>query len=232
MMNEQNVWMGLRRRQFNRRRALGVAAGATPLLAACGGRNQSAAKSFTAAGQAGKPKSGGQFTASITTDFYDFDVTITGRTIPNPYATGLAYDNLINFQQGPGLAFDKTVLTPGLADKWESPDGQTYTFHIRPDAKFANLAPVNGRSLGPADIKWSYEHISGTGDFQKLAASQFAFMLEGLDRIDTPDASTAVVRFHQPFAPFPTCSSMFGLPIFAHEIFDQDGNFTNARSEA
>lgn len=40
-----------------------------------------------------------------------------------------------------------------VAEKWEiSPDGKTYTFHIRPNAKFHN-----GKDVTAEDVKWSFE---------------------------------------------------------------------------
>ena len=37
-------------------------------------------------------------------------------------------------------------LTPDLAESWElSPDGRTYTFHLRPNAKFHNGKPVTAQ---------------------------------------------------------------------------------------
>ena len=43
-----------------------------------------------------------------------------------------------------------------LAESWEQPDDTTYTFKLRPDAKFHNIPPVNGRLLVAEDIIFSY----------------------------------------------------------------------------
>jgi len=50
-------------------------------------------------------------------------------------------------------------------------------------------------------------------------------MFAGVDRIDAPDASTVVVHFSQPFAPFLGYAASQWIPILAHEIFDADGDF-------
>lgn len=54
------------------------------------------------------------------------------------------------------IILDKNARpAPGLAERWEiSPDGKTYTFHLRPNAKFHR--PIN-RPLTAADVKWSFE---------------------------------------------------------------------------
>ena len=44
---------------------------------------------------------------------------------------------------------------PDLAEKWDiSPDGKTYTFHLRKGVKFHN-----GRELTATDVKYTYERI-------------------------------------------------------------------------
>ena len=46
---------------------------------------------------------------------------------------------------------DMKTLTPGLAKSWEvSPDGLTYTFHLRDDVKFCD-----GRAMTAEDVAWS-----------------------------------------------------------------------------
>ncbi len=47
-------------------------------------------------------------------------------------------------------------VTPDLAEKWQvSPDGKTYTFNLRQNAKFHNGKPVTAR-----DFKWSFEKVA------------------------------------------------------------------------
>ena len=47
-------------------------------------------------------------------------------------------------------------IVPDLAESWEvSPDGRTYTFHLRRDARFHDGKPVTA-----ADVRWSLERAS------------------------------------------------------------------------
>jgi len=193
-------------------------------MAACGGRGGS-----KPAGQAAQaqPKPGGTLNLRIFTDFFDFDMSLAGKSTPNPNSASLAYDTLLGFQQGPGLAYDQMVLTPRLAERWEvSPDATTFTFHLRKGVKFANLPPVNGREFTSDDVKWNLEYYSRTGQFKdkKLPEANFAWMLEGLDSVQTPDPYTTVVKFGQPFAPFLSYTYTYALVMAPHEIFDQYGN--------
>ena len=51
--------------------------------------------------------------------------------------------------------FDFSVA-PDLAESWEiSPDGTTYTFRLRPNAKFHDGSPVTAQ-----DVKWSMERVA------------------------------------------------------------------------
>jgi ABC-type transport system substrate-binding protein len=48
---------------------------------------------------------------------------------------------------------EDSKVAPRLASKWDiSPDGRTYTFHLRSDAKFSN-----GRAVTAGDFKWCIE---------------------------------------------------------------------------
>jgi ABC-type transport system substrate-binding protein len=213
---------------LSRRRFIaGATAAGAALAAACSSRggNQAAKSSST---QAGKPKSGGTLNLQLIADFFDFDSSQGGKTVPNPNATTLVYDTLLAFQQGPNVDFDKTTIIPSLAERYEAPDAMTYTFHLRPGVRFANTAPVNGRALTSADAKFSFEYASRTGALQgsMLPAGQFGYMFEGLDSIQTPDAQTIVVKFSQPFAPFLSYVTTYGTQIVPHEIYDQDGSFS------
>ncbi len=46
-------------------------------------------------------------------------------------------------------------IVPDLAESWDNPDGKTYIFHLRKDAKFHNGKPVTAQ-----DFKWSLERAA------------------------------------------------------------------------
>jgi peptide/nickel transport system substrate-binding protein len=229
MRRESGFWQPghgrISRRHFT---ALAVGGATSALLAACGGRNGGPA-SPQASGQQAKPRAGGSINLQLIADFFDFDSSQGGKTVPNPNATTLAYDTLLGFQQGPNVDYEKTLLIPGLATKWETPDAATFTFHLQPGVKFSTNAPLNGRPLTAADVKWSFEYASRTGALKgsKLPQGQFGYMFEGLQSIDTPDDTTVVVRFASPFAPFLSYASTYGTQVLPHEIYDVDGSFSN-----
>jgi hypothetical protein len=199
-MSQEGYWSALQRRGIARRRLLQAAGAGAAItgfgLVACG-RPNSQSSSSTAS--SGTPKSGGIARLRVTNDPFDWDMSFAGKSIPNDYGQDLAYDSLLAFKHGPGIDFGASILQPNLAEKWETPDAITYTFHLRQGVKFANLPPVNGRELTSADIKWSYEYWSRTGQFKdkQLPPSQYASYFEGITGIQTPDPYTVVVTFAQ-----------------------------------
>lgn len=222
---------GSRIGRLSRRRAIGAGAcglGAMALLAACGGK-RSNGQTSTSATQAGKPRAGGQINVRVTGDPFDWDLSKVGRSIPNSIGLGQAYDSLLSFEAGPKLPYAQMVLQAGLAQRWETPDSQTYTYTLRPGIKFADLPPVGGRALSSADVKWSFEYWSRSGEFndKKFGPAEYASLFEGLESIETPDPATAVLHFKTPFAPFLNYSASPYIPVAPHEIYDQDGNLTN-----
>jgi len=218
-------------RPISRRRIISLgAAGAALGLAACGRR---ATKSGSSAGQSGKaptPQQGGVLRLRTVKDFFDFDSSGAGKSSPNASATTLVYETLVGFRRGAGLAYTDMQTVPRLAQSWETPDAQTFTFRLQPGVKWVNLAPVNGRPLTSADVKWTLEYASRTGAFvgnKKLPSPGFGILLDGLKGVQTPDDQTLVVQFDQPYAPFINYSFDRGLQIVPHEIFDQDGSLSN-----
>src|SRR5919108_4830824 len=77
------------------------------------------------------PKYGGTLRYGILSAPAHFDVHQSG-TVSNMAAQGPMYDNLIRRDPRDG----QTII-PDLAHAWEiSPDGKTYTFHLRKGVKF------------------------------------------------------------------------------------------------
>lgn len=209
----------------SRRSAFGALAAGATLLAACSGR-RSTRQQPAGDAQSGKPRAGGQINQEQKYDPDSFDPSTRLNDVAQ--IMGYTNDSLLAFKTGKDIQYNDIVLAPSLADRWESPDAQTFTFHLHPGVTFANLPPVNGRPLTSADVKWTFEYLTRTGTLQDkhLPPAPAAVMFEGLDRVETPDANTAAVHFRKPFAPFLNyLASKFSV-IIAHEIYDQDGSFS------
>jgi len=81
-------------------------------------------------------------------------------------------------------------LQPDLATSWEMPDPRTYIFHLRSGVHFHN-----GLLLTARDVKWTLDsmrdHTLLTGKYQAY---------RNISSVETPDASTVIVRMQQPDA--------------------------------
>ncbi|WP_024795289.1 ABC transporter substrate-binding protein [Tomitella biformata] len=101
-----------------------------------------------------------------------------------PYLS-LVYDRLVRVDT---TRADGQAFSPMVAESWEFSDGgMVLTFHLRDDAKFHDGAPVDA-----AAVKWSLERA------KTKANSTVAMELDGIDRVEAPDANTVVLHLTAP----------------------------------
>ncbi len=175
------------------------------------------------------PSPGGVLNIRTLVDPANWDVHET-RSVPNSWGVAQAYSSLLAWKFGPQVEYTEMVFQPELAERWEvSPDAQTFTFHLRKGVRFHNLAPVSGRELTSADVKFSAEYGGRLGELKekRLPVGEQDYIWEGLERIDTPDAYTVTFRFKAPYVPYLSYAASDYFPIMPREIFDQDGGFRN-----
>jgi peptide/nickel transport system substrate-binding protein len=214
-------------RQFSRRSVFRGTAGVSAAAALSACKPRSSGQSGPATTSGGTPRSGGQMSVRVATDPFDWDVSYTGKSVPNQEGVPFAYSALLTFASGPNIPFSQLTVQPALADRWETQDPQTYSFHLRPDLRFADIAPVSGRPLTSADVKWSIEYASRKGQVAgaNLPQGQFDWFFEGLNSVETPDPQTVVLHFQKPFAPFLSYAGADYNEIVPHEIYDSYGSF-------
>jgi len=95
------------------------------------------------------------------------------------------YEGLLRYKP------DSTEVIPSLAESWEvSPDGLTYTFKLRSGVTFQDGTPFDSQA-----VKTSFQRRLDVG-----AAP--AYMVQPIASMQTPDATTFVVRLKHPVAPF------------------------------
>jgi peptide/nickel transport system substrate-binding protein len=102
---------------------------------------------------------------------------------------------------------------PDLALSVESPDAITWTVKLRPDAKFHNVAPVNGRGVEAEDIKATF-----TRALEPTNPNRGSLTVIDPNQIETPSRDTVVFKLKYPYAPFPKllASGVYGW-IFPRE---------------
>jgi len=117
---------------------------------------------------------------------------------------------------------------PDLAERWEvSPDGLTYTFHLRRGVRFHN-----GRELVAADVRYSFERLlrPQTGSHRAWVVAPIAGA-EALRRgrarrlagLATPDEHIVVITLEEPFAPFLSHLAMGNAMIVPREEVERSG---------
>ncbi|GAB7081628.1 nickel ABC transporter substrate-binding protein [Megalodesulfovibrio paquesii] len=101
------------------------------------------------------------------------------------YAQDLVYDSLLAYGEG-------GVILPALAERWEiSPDGKTYTFHLRKGVVFSDGTPFTAEVA-----KQNWEAVLKNKDRHKWLE-----LIAQLDRLDAPDPQTFVVTLKNPYYP-------------------------------
>ncbi len=139
-------------------------------------------------------KRGGTVTIAFSVDPTHFDPH-KGTTAIN--YVSLVYDGLTEFKTGPDVPPGTHVLEPALAESWDiSPDGKTYTFHLRKGVKFHDVPPVSGREMTADDVAFSLERMLAK-DPENIKRDLFA----AIDKVDVVDKNTVRVTLSQPFAP-------------------------------
>jgi peptide/nickel transport system substrate-binding protein len=118
-----------------------------------------------------------------------------GSAVPTARST---YQLLMARNRGPGIepgseAYNNPV--GALAESWEiAADGLTVTFTMRPNVRFHDLAPVNGRVMDIDDWKTSHERHITTGTYRTVLG-------EILSSVQYPDARHMVWKLNGPYAP-------------------------------
>jgi oligopeptide transport system substrate-binding protein len=130
--------------------------------------------------------------------------------VPTGRAVGYVFDGLTKFTPD-------AKLEPGLAERWEvSPDGMTYTFHLRRGVKFHDGTPFVARQvvrswqrvLDPAvrgGRGWPLYPIRGARDYAEGRG-------QGISGLTAPNDSTVVIALTEPFAIFP---KLLAMPVAA-----------------
>ena len=123
-----------------------------------------------------------------------------------------------------------------LAESWDmSPDGLTYTFHIRKGVRWHDKAPMNGRELTAHDIVFNFHRMLGMGDFTEAGPTAFggADPLKNIpwESITATDDSTVVMKLTEPHLPAPSrILTHWFVYIMPPEVIEQHGDVRDWRN--
>ncbi|RPJ14582.1 MAG: ABC transporter substrate-binding protein [Desulfobacteraceae bacterium] len=133
------------------------------------------------------------------------------------------FDRLVLFELG------TTKTIPGLAEKWTiSPDGKTYTFHLRKGVKFhttKNFTPT--RDFNADDVIFTFErqrdknqpyHKVSGGNYEYFVSTGMAALIQSIEK---KDDYTVVFNLVKPDAPFIANIAMDFASIHSAEYADK-----------
>jgi peptide/nickel transport system substrate-binding protein len=174
-----------------------AAAAALLTLAACGSNGGGSSGG-------GAPKAGGTLKVSFFPDNPTFSCIdpfqvywIESRSIIRNYADSLT-------DQDPKTG----KIVPWLAQSWQvSPDGKTYTFHLRDDVTFSNGKKVDAQAVADDAAGWIATVKATNG------AAYGASYIQGLTGATVVDPSTVAFHLAQPNSSFLQATSTTNLAI-------------------
>jgi len=168
----------------------------------------------------GEPIRGGTLRIIEQADFRSLDPAIAYDLESIP-VTRLLFRGLLEYDDGVNLG-------PGQASDWSiSPDGRTYTFHLKPGVKFAN-----GREVEAADYVFSFERIldpatdsPGQGFFTDIeGAPEFvAGKTNHVSGLSAPDKRTLIIRLLKPLYTFRYVLGMTFASVEPRDVVAQYG---------
>lgn len=210
---QQGATSRLSRRRVLARAGLGVSGFALAAALGCGSKNQGGQPSAANSGPQ-TPQPGGTLNVSQLSSPTTLDVQRT-TSFYTLQPAGAVQSRLMRFKTGidPKVAEDHDV-EGDLAVGIESPDAVTWTVKLRPDAKYHNVAPVNGRLVEAEDVKATFTRAVGKDN----PASGSVSMIDP-EQIQTPDKTTVVFKLKYPYAPFnKTLASASYSYLFPREV--------------
>ena len=159
------------------------------------------------------------------------DVNAEGSTLDPQRAENAEEFRVTNDLFAGLVDFDQTNKPiPGLAEKWEiSPDGKTYTFHLRQGLKFSDGTPITAN-----DFVYSWQRL-----VDPKTAAEYNFLLAGVVNGDdiikgnkpantlgvtAPDPQTFVVTLAHPMSEFMVYITAPGVSVVSQKTIEKFGN--------
>jgi peptide/nickel transport system substrate-binding protein len=164
---------------------------------------QATAAQAEATEQAAAPQQGGTVVVAHTNDPGSLNPAIT-TAFNTHFVTDQIFNGLVGLD-------DQLNPVPELAESWEiGEEGKVYTFHLQP-----NVTWHDGEPFTSADVKFSFEEA-----LLQFHSRTKAGLENILESIETPDPSTVVFRFKQPYGPLLQRLDVVEAPIIPKHIYE------------
>src|SRR6266699_5680625 len=163
------------------------------------------------------PKRGGVLTRASAWDPPVIDPRLT-QSVGLYQFVGLTSNRLVRYTFSDEATGPSDMTLKGdLAESWQSDSAnRVWTFKLRQGVKWQNVAPLNGRELTAADVKYCYEA------YAKEGVQTFTF--QEIEGMETPEKHTLRVHLKAPNTLFPQNVAEFIAVIFPREILEEDGD--------
>ena len=163
------------------------------------------------------PKRGGVLTRASAWDPPVIDPRLT-QSVGLYQFVGLTSNRLVRYTLSDEATGPSDMTLKGdLAESWQSDSTyRVWTFKLRQGVKWHNVAPLNGRELTAADVKYCFEA------YAKEGVQTFTF--QEIEGMETPDKHTLRVHLKAPNTLFPQNVAEFIAVIFPREILEEDGD--------
>jgi peptide/nickel transport system substrate-binding protein len=164
----------------------------------------------------GKPRYGGSWTTTFTSEPQQFDAH-TARG-PNIFHYGVSERVL---EPHP----DTGEIRPHVATSWEvaDPNGLTLILKIHPKLFVHNIAPYNGRQFTATDVAWNLERVGALyAERLKIPKASFqrATMVQNITKAEAVDPLTVKVTLSKPNSAFFNGIMENRTPLMPKEVDD------------
>jgi len=178
-----------RRALLTRAAALGLGLAALERLLNPLGMSVDAAPA-PAPGPAGRPRPGGATVWAAESDPISLN-PVTNSAFQSTQGFEHSYESLTGYDS-------RMRIIPALAERWETPDENTYIFHLRRGVKFHD-----GSDFSADDVKYTFDLV-----LDPRGPAIWRTNFDQVDRVDVIDRNT--VRFHT-MTPFPPLLGAFAI---------------------
>ncbi len=163
------------------------------------------------------PKRGGAIARASSWDPPVVDPRLT-QSIGLFQFAGLVHNRLLRYRfTDEASGTNDLTLVGDLAESWEAnSDHRVWTFKLRHGVKWQNVAPLNGRELVAADVKYCFEA------YAKEGVQSFTF--REIEAMETPDKYTLRVHLKTPNVLFAQNLAEPIAVIFSREVLEEDGD--------
>ncbi len=141
------------------------------------------------------PKYGGVFRNYVPRDMRVWDLQKEpGQDYPTQYSQTAVFSRLVQWEHAKADTCDNP-LAANVAESYKFADDRTLDVKLRPDVRFHNKPPVNGRAMTADDVVFSFQRAKQVG--LSGAITPYTAVME---KVEATGPLTVRFRFSEPFA--------------------------------